>query len=1051
MVGVIGVAQVQVGGIVVDTLGNPILSVSVFEEGTSNSTVTDRKGNFSMRTQFSRGNLLFRSIGHLDARYQFDSLTSSMRIEMKPSKAEIEAVIVSTGYQQIPKDRATGSFVQLSNETLDQRVASNLLERIEGYMPSLQFETRSGNKEIHVRGLSTFNRSMSAPLVIVDNFPYEGNLDNINPNDVESVTLLRDAAATSIWGARAGNGVLVINRKKGTQTPLTWQYRSNIRISQKPRIMEIPVMSGRDFMDVEKVLFDQGFYDNLLDPSTNRYTILSPFVMLLDEHRQGNVTLDEIDGYIRQSSGHDYRNDLNRHLYRHPVLNQHSIGLSGGNERSSYRSSLGYDHSLADRVLHDNSRISLSQHFNYRMTRSLHLDLSLNLISSQTRSNPQGERYPVIPGGGRVALYPYARLISEGEYMPIPRGYNSAYLNSIWNENLMDWTYSPLAEIDKATTSARMTHSHITAGLRYDIKDWLKVDVLYGFESQLQRGRSIYGEDSYYTRDLVNLFTQVDQGVYEYPIPRGGILDASNGYIDSHRGRAMLSVDKTWNGMHNLVAIAGGEVSGSKTETNSSREYGLDSRILQVKAIDYVSTFLTFDGLGGRQRIYNSSGLGELNQRFVSVFSNMSYTFDRRYTVSASVRRDASNIFGVQTNQRWNPLWSAGLSYNIGNEEFMGALSWVDHLRIRSTYGHSGNAGGVSSTHPILRYVSPSNLWLENYPRAQVTELPNPSLKWEDVAMFNMGLDLAFWGGMLGGSVEYFSKTSNDLLSNDIIDPTLGFSTAKRNVGRMKGRGFDMEVYSRIGGNRFSWRGSLNLSKNTSEIVSYQGSPSNASYYTSNTGTSLNPLEGKSPYPVFAYRFAGLDPYTGNPMGYMDDVTSEDYSALLTDTVSNLRYYGTSMAPYFGSFDNSFQWKNLTFSFLITYKFGHYKQKETIQYASLFNSWLTHADFSKRWVSPGDEMHTTVPSMVYPASTNRDQFYAQSEPNIYTASYIRLQDIRVSYQLPLHIRQRKGVMGIMLNVNQLGLIWKANNDGIDSENYPLPIGRNYSIGISLKY
>lgn len=1038
-------------GVVVDAQENRVSGASIHIKGSELSSLTNEDGGFALVSPSPAGELIVTHVGYQKLEYSFSVPDQPLRLVLTEITNELDEVeVVHTGYQSLPKERSTGSFVTISEEILDQGISTSLLERLEGYMPGLQFETRSGNQDIHIRGLSTINLTMGQPLIVLDNFPYEGDLNNINPADIESVTVLRDAAATSIWGARAGNGVIVITRKKAKGDRIAVNYRVSSQMSEKPRLLDVPVMSSKEFIDVERFLFEKGFYNNLLDPNTNRQTFISPVVHMLDRHKQNMLSDAELEEFIDMASRIDYRKQMNDHIFRTPSVIQQSLGFGGNLNGLAYRTSIGYDHSNLEMKSEKSRRVTLSQNLSYTIKDRISINLSLDLTSS-SKSSPNSVAYPLRTGGGRAELYPYVALVDEnGVPMPVPRTYNPYYLQRFESSGLLDWTYNPIVDMDRASTDVKSNHSLVGINVGYKIRDGIDFNIFYSNEQQKGYSETFYEEDAYFVRDLVNRFTQVEEDGYSYPLPMGGIQNITNRWLLAHRGRATLKIDKRWADMHNLNVMMGTDLSSSLTNSNSNRHYGVDVRTLNTTPVDYNTPFVTFDRIHGSQRIPYSASISGLNNRYVSLYTNFSYTLLSKYILTGSARRDASNIFGVNTNRKWNPLWSVGMAWSVLDESWVN-IGWLDQLKIRSTYGHSGNAGGIASSLPVLANISYSSSWLTNFPRMQIRTLPNADLRWENVRMYNLGMDFRLLKGRLWGSFEYFSKYSTDLLANDIIDPTLGFSTMTKNIGEMKGRGFDAQLNVRFGHDRFSWIGSAFLSSSRNEIVKYYGASSMASYYTENAGTAMRPVEGKSAYPVFAHRFAGLDPENGNPVGYLDNEESVDYRAIQRDSIQNLRYFGTSMAPYFGSFRNVLRWKEFELSALLSFKFGAYKQRPTIKYFTLYNSWSTHSDYQRRWQQPGDEAHTTVPSLNYPADTNRDNFYAQSEVNIFNASYVRLQDIRLSYDWPVGGDRSKGSVKLFGVANQIGLLWTSNAEGIDPENHPIPRSRTYSVGISWNY
>jgi len=1045
--------QYRLQGKIINEQEQAITGVTIEVMNSDRRTLSDSKGIFSLTVSSNRGEIAVRHLGYEHQLLNFDAEQGEILIVLRPSSDSLEAVnIVHTGYQQISKERSTGSYVVFVSDQIEKRVGSSLMERLEGSMPGLQFETRAGSKELMVRGLSTFTTTMTSPLIVVDNFPFDGDLNSINPADVESVTLLRDAAATSIWGARAGNGVLVITRKKASGQEMTIDFRSNLKITEKPRILEYSSMNSAEFIEVERMLFDKGFYNSLLDPAINRTTIISPVVYLLKQHQEGYLSKADLEHTLENLSKIDYSESMLQHYYQTPSVFQQYVSFGKQMNKLGFRGSVGYDRSRANINYSNSERTTFSQHISYEPIPKVKIDLSIDHGSNRSTLPLGGNDFPISIGGGKANLYPYAELISkDGNAASIPRTYNSYYLAQLNDEGLMDWEYRPLDEIGLSRSSNGIALTNANVNLRYSVLDWLKLNVMYSLGRQSAGKTGIYDVESFYVRDLVNLFTQVDEGNYTYPIPRGAIYDIGSNDLTAHRGRAMVNIDHQFGQDHGFNMILGTDINSTTVKTNTFRYYGYDGRTLTTVPVDYQSLFPTYDGLMGSQRIATGENITRNDKRFVSFYGNASYRFLTKYGVSGSFRKDASNIFGVNTNRRWNPLWSVGASWELSNESWMQSSNVIDLLKFRGTFGHSGNPGGITSTLPIIAYLNYSSSWMNSFPQAQVRSLPNADLRWEDVAMYNLAADFSLFRGMLSGSIDYYWKKSTDLLADDLLDPTMGFTDVTKNVGVMKGEGFDASLNFRIPIGAFHWSSSINLSKSRNTIVKYYGASVNGSFYTQNVGSSMRPLENKSPYPVFAYYFAGLDPENGDPQGLMDGSLSKDYSALLRDSVDNLKYFGTSMAPYFGNFQTSLKWKDLEVSLQLVYKFGGFAQKQTIMYGELYNSWRTHGDYAKRWKEKGDEQMTTVPSIIYPVNSSRDAFYAQSEANIYAADYIRVRDLRISYAFDLKLAKRSSKITVFGVANDLGMLWTKNSENLDPEAYPWQQPRSFSFGFNWKY
>src|SRR5690606_30097670 len=343
--------------------------------------------------------------------------------------------------QDLPAERVTGSFSALNKELIDRRVSTNIIDRLEDVTPGLIFNRgpQTGSDQISIRGRSTFFAN-TQPLIIVDNFPYDGPLENINPNDVENITVLRDAAAASIWGARAGNGVIVITTKNGAYNqPLKVAFNANVSLFEEPDAFYGQKMSPADFLNVEKLLFSRNFYSSALT-SPNRNPI-SPGVEVLDAHRRGDISQEEADLQLAVLGNHDLRDDINRYFYRPQVDQQYAFQVSGGEEKQRFGISLGYDATRENIQTNDRNRISFKGNQEFTLWKGkVTLSNQIALIQNRrtVRSAGPGDLF-ISPG---TELYSYARLADhEGNPMPVVRDFRRQYVLEAEEAGYLNWEF----------------------------------------------------------------------------------------------------------------------------------------------------------------------------------------------------------------------------------------------------------------------------------------------------------------------------------------------------------------------------------------------------------------------------------------------------------------------------------------------------------------------------------------------------------------------------------------------------------------------------------
>ncbi|HTE01444.1 MAG TPA: carboxypeptidase-like regulatory domain-containing protein, partial [Mucilaginibacter sp.] len=474
--------------------GRPLAGATVKLKHSGLSAVTDSAGRFRLEAP-GADTLLVSFVGYqhlaLPVRPPFNT---ALELVLTSDQRELEEVTVSTGYQQLPRERATGSFDQVGAQLLNREVGSNILARLDGIASGLLFDKR-GNavSNISVRGLSTLSVGIKNPLIVLDNFPYQGDVNNINPQDVESVTVLKDAAAASIWGVSAGNGVIVITTKKGRlNQAMRISVTSAVTVSAKPDIFNTRPIATSDFIDAEQFLLGKGFYNSVLNNKTSRL-VVSPVVELLAAARSGAISAEEAGSRIDALRGLDVRNDFEKYVYRKAVNQQHSIGVSGGSVNSTYQVSVGYDQNLQGLAGNRYDRVTVRDANTFRPLPGLDIQTAIQYTRSRTVSNSSGGYGTLATGGGKTALYPYAQLAdAAGNPLAIPRDHRFSYIDTAGQGRLLDWRYRPLAETALADNRTRLNDLLLNLGARYRLLPFLSAEVKYQFENSQNSGRNYY-------------------------------------------------------------------------------------------------------------------------------------------------------------------------------------------------------------------------------------------------------------------------------------------------------------------------------------------------------------------------------------------------------------------------------------------------------------------------------------------------------------------------------------------------------------------------------
>ena len=1044
------VPPADIRGRIVDEDGIPVIA-SIQVKGSQLGTTSGENGEFLLKGLNDNATLVISGVNietieiklsdHPDLK-NFSAAPLILRVRKKVTVGGDVLIEANTGYQKINRERITGSVTTIDSGLFHRHVSGNILNRLDGIANSLLFDKRSGIVRMQIRGISSLGGGTDIagssglnPLVILDNFPYYGNLDDINPNDVESITILKDAAAASIWGARAGNGVIVVTTKKGKfNKPFSINFNSNLSISEKPDLFYFPKMSISDFIDVERYLFNLNKYDgdgSFTDPT---HPVISPVVEILKKQRDGLLSVDEANSQINALSNLDLRNEFEKHVFRNALSQQYFLEASGGQNNINYNASFGFDNYISSyNGPGGNTRYTMNLQTGFIPIKNLELNVGVRYSHDITEAD--GINYLISPGGhganGKGELYPYAQLAdAKGNPLAIPYRVSVSFADTAGWGKLLDWHYKPLDEMNMVDRKAKASSTILSLGALYKFTSWFNAELKYQYTNKASETRSHNSLESFYTRDYINSFT--NPLTFESPIPLGGILDISTGNLVTHHVRGQVNFRKNIGIRHELSALVATEISHARADGVSSRYYGYDADVLAYStSIDYQSFYPRY--FGGSAQVQDLSGLAENTNRAVSVLANASYTYLKRYSLYASARRDGSNIFGVNTNNKWKPLWSLGGMWNISQENFYKS-SVLPYLKLRTSYGYTGNVNNSIPALTTIFYSSILNLFGNAY--ASINSMPNPDLRWEEVGIMNMGIDFRF-KKLLSGSIDVFRKKSTDVIAPILVDPTFGINSIQKNVAHLTGKGIDINLNVQSEGAReFVWTTMINFSHVKTIVSKYF-----RDFVRTPVTPGVNPYQGGLAFGLYAYRWGGLDPVNGDPVGYLGKSPSKDYSAIFADSFQHQVFKGSSLPLYFGNILNGFRWKNLSLSFNITYRLSYYFRKPSIRYSNLFDAWQGHSDFSKRWQTQGDENFTTVPSMTYPADANRDQFYAMSEVNVEKGDHVRLENIRLSFDF----RSRKPGKGWLKNAqlylfagNLNFMIWRASGSGFDPD-YPTQI------------
>lgn len=1031
-------------GVVSDEQNEPLNGATVYLKRLPLSVATSIDGKFALPNVRPGDSIIVTNVGYDKQEMVVDE---SLRVNVKlvARANDLKDVSITTGISREAGRRTTGAFSVVDAKLYNRGAGVSLIDRLESVTPSLLVNKNIvigvNQSEISIRGRSTIYAN-SEPLIVLDNFPYNGTLSSINPNDVEKVTVLKDPASAGIWGAYSGNGVIVVTTKKGKYNqPLKTSVFANLTYAGKPDLFYLPFLGSPSRIDFETDLFNRGHYrfseTNVTRPQ------LSPVVELLIKRRDGKISVDEASEQLDKFRNTDMRKDMGRLFYEDVLLQQYGVNLRGGGTKNHYYFAAGFDNQPTSLLNTGFKRFTLTGNNTYLL-----LDKRLEIHTGLMFTYSQMIRKPRYFEG---LVYPYTPLQDEnGNATVVPFLYRQAYKDTAGHGALLDWNFRPYDEIRRNGIKDDVNSYRVDLGLKYKILKGLDVNLLYQYVKDITENYDYRDQESYFARNLINLYTQIrPNGEVVRPIPLGGILDLTSISRNSHNFRGQLEYKKSI-GDHELSTVVGTDIRTVNSQTRQYREYGYNEQNQSSKQVDldrdYPYYHFPFQVAKIPYPYTNPHKRAKIN--FFSAYANLLYTYSHKYNVSVSLREDESNLFGVKTNQKGVPLWTAGLSWNINKEKFYN-LSRLPELKLRLANGINGNVDQTVSAYTVAQKDGRNQYGSAT---ASILNAPNPSLRWEKVYMINAGVDFGFRDGIVSGSVDFFIRKATDLIGITPIDPTTGVELFKGNTATMKGKGVDLVLNAKLIRGKFNWSTSILSSYSLDKVSDYVEEKGSIGFYFD--GFRINPLSGNPLYSIYALKWKGLDPDNGDPISYLNGKESKEYSKIMNSTdFSDMKYIGSAIPVVFGSFINSFSYKNLELSCIVTYKLGYFFRKPSVYYFEMIaGSNMGHSDYDKRWKAKGDELHTYVPSFKYPSDASRDNVYTNSEVLVERGDHIRLKDVRLAYMLN---RPEKGKMPairaeLFLHVNNVGLIWKANKQGIDPDFInTIPVSRSYTLGLKL--
>ncbi len=1051
---------ITVKGRVLNENGEPMVA-TVSLKGSNNSTSTNSNGEFILKEINAGGVLVITGVNIESYEIKINGNVDFKNITIKTKIKEEETVVVAnTGYQKVRPNEITGSVVVIDNKTLNQQAGTNIIDRLNGVTSSMLFNAGKKNADgvtanpYSIRGLNTINGPTS-PLIILDNFPYDGDIANLNPFDVETVTILKDAAAASIYGALGGNGVIVITTKKGRfNQKFKAELNASTIITQKPDLYAVPQLSSADYIYLEEFFFNHGWS---FGTDVNDYSSMTPAVEVFFKRRNGLISSVDSATKIDALKKIDSRDQLNKYFYQNILTNQYSLNLRGGTNNISWIISSSYDKGVTN-LDGKNDKMNIRLANEYKPVKNLGISFSTYYTNATTKT---GKTLPAT-----VRNEPYRQFADEnGNSLARGRGLRTDYVDTVGAGHLLDWKYYPLENYKHDVTTTRREELVAGVGIQYNLLKGLDLSINYQYRRQWGGSERYADPFSFAARDIINRFTVLSRSSAPdtFNVPKGGFLAVTDASDHAQNFRTQLGWQKDWNGRtHSVNALTAFEWQDGVTDPSHGYTlYGYNKDPLIAGQVNYNLPYRDLV-TGNTSYISGAPVTGPvLTTRYVSLLGNIAYSYKQRYFLSASARKDAANVFGLNTNDKWKPLWSAGMGWELSAEKFYHSHLF-SRLKLNLTYGYNGNVDASKTALTIL-YYSGSTSTPYGTPFATASR-KNPDLKWEKKGEFNLRIEFTLGKSIISGSLEYYYKNCTDLYGQTHFDYTTYepvTRTILANVANTRGKGIDIVLNTKNIDKKIKWTSSILFNYNSSITTKYITDNGHFVYYGVE-GNTINPYVGKPLYSMVAYKWGGLD-YRGNPLSYYDGKLTTNYAATNQEVSAKglgsngVVYIGPSTPPFFGSVINNIAWGCFSFNFNIAYQFGYFFRKSSfLQMAWLYDGSNMHSDFEKRWQKTGDELHTSVPALLSTVQTEidlngRDYFYSHSTINVLKGDNIRLRYIKISYEFS---RSRKKIpfsnISAYLNIANLGILWRANKENIDPENpNAIPPSKSFTLGLKL--
>ena len=1042
-------------------------TIAIGDGKLQNGTVTDYNGEFTLKVPQDTKVLTVRYLGYENGKITLVDGTDHYVVTLKSASHSISEVVV-TGYQKIDRRKLTASVSQLNISDESVGAIKNIDQALGGQIAGLSTLPSTGAPgapvKIRIRGTASINGTQE-PLWVLDGIPLEGtdipNIDNLNdindiyqtsiaglnPTDIDNITVLKDAAATAIYGARAANGVIVITTKRGKESRPIVNFNTRLTFSPKVDINRLNLLNASEKVDLELALLASNYeYRQHKGGVANILDKLNEF----NAYRAGGWNALSATAQQQINDLRSINTNWNDILFRNVFNQEYNASVSGGSDRASYYASAGYydEQGIVKGV--ENNR------YNFTLKGTFKINKKLTLGASIFANQRKQASFLTDTGGFTNPVY-YSREANP-YFQPFKADGSYNYDTNVQGRESNAPDFNIFEE--RANTSKRRRDYSIMSIIdaEYKINSDLKLTSQFGYQFDNYNLCRYQGGDSYAMRKEKEYATYMtSSGVQQTIFPEGGANKTTDSYRRQWLWKAMAEYNHRFAKYHDVELMLGTEVRHNITQSTSSNAYGYDARTLTTKPVVFPS-----QSIAERYPLHQET---RLENAYVSWYATGSYTYHYRYTLGASVRFDGSDVFGVAKKYRYLPLYSVSALWRVSEEKWMQPLTWISDLRLRASYGLQGNIDKSTSPY-LIGTIDKASILGKNETMIAAETAPNPNLKWEKTSNVNLGLEAAFLDSRIHFSVDYYHRKSSDLIGIRMLPLETGFASTTINWASMKNDGWELSLSTRnIVTRDFHWTTNLNLGFNTNKIINE--SVAQNSTYPSRQGYPVGAL--------FAYKTAGLDS-EGYPLFLAADgskVSAADFFKLNRYGASQLTaeqqraqytYMGSTDPKCSGGLINNFEYRNWQLGVNFMFNLGMKVRVQPSYSPTYFDRGLnTNRDILSRWTATNTG--GTFAALMVSTPARLAEYTRYAEYNTYSmldiwvrnSSYARMQSLRLGYKLPKKWLAKFGISSASLSLEGRNLLVIASNynNYLDPETmgnpFAQPVAKSYIFGLNVNF